>query len=78
MLPMLRNVKTGNGDSPLLLSIDETARILGLRPVTIRAWAMRRKIARCKLGRRTLIPVQEVERLIAQNLIPATPERTPK
>ncbi|MGO9685113.1 MAG: helix-turn-helix domain-containing protein [Beijerinckiaceae bacterium] len=58
-----------------LLSIDETARRLGLRPVTIRSWAGKRKIARVKLGRRVLIPSSEVDRLIERSTIPALPER---
>jgi len=58
-----------------LLSIPEAAARLGLKPVTIRQWASGRKLARVKLGRRVLIPESEIERLIAQNLTPALPER---
>jgi len=58
-----------------LVSIDETARRLGLRPVTVRAWAGERKIARVKLGRRVLIPASEIDRLIEASTIPALPER---
>ena len=59
-----------------LLSIEESADRLGLRPVTVRMWASRRKIARVKLGRRVLIPESEIERVIAAALIPAAPEKT--
>ena len=58
-----------------LLSIPEVAARLGLKPVTVRLWANSRKLARVKLGRRVLIPEGEIERLIAQNLTPALPDR---
>jgi excisionase family DNA binding protein len=58
-----------------LISIEEAAVALGLRPVTIRQWAGKRKIARVKLGRRVLIPASEVDRLIESSTIPALPER---
>jgi excisionase family DNA binding protein len=63
-------MKNGN-----LLTIEETARRLGLRPVTIRMWAAGRRIARVKLGRAVRIPESEVDRLIEHSLIPALPER---
>jgi excisionase family DNA binding protein len=59
-----------------LLSIGEAAQRLGLRPVTVRQWAAARKCARVKLGRRVLIPLSEIERLIEAATIPALPERT--
>ena len=58
-----------------LLSIEQTAVRLGLRPVTVRQWAAARKVASVKLGRRRLILASEVERLIERNTIPALPER---
>jgi len=67
--------KNTNEDGALLLSIDQAAARLGLRPVTVRQWASARRIARVKLGRRVLIPVSEVERVIEENLMPALPER---
>lgn len=60
-----------------LLSITEAAGRLGLAPITIRQWAGRRRIARIKLGRRTLIPASEVERLIAEGTVPALPLKRP-
>jgi excisionase family DNA binding protein len=48
---------------------------LGLAPITVRQWAARRRIARVKLGRRTLIPVSEIDRLIEAGMIPALPQR---
>lgn len=58
-----------------LVSVAEAASRLGLAPITIRQWSARRKVARVKLGRRTLIPVSEIDRLITEGLIPAVPER---
>jgi excisionase family DNA binding protein len=69
-----RSIHSGNGQAKLL-SIEQTAEILGLRPVTVRQWAAARKITRVKLGRRVLIPVTEIERLIEASTIPALPER---
>lgn len=62
-------------DKDKLLTIEEAAARLGLKPVTLRMWAARRKIARCKLGRAVRIPASEVERIIASSLIPALPPR---
>jgi excisionase family DNA binding protein len=58
-----------------LLSVDAASQVTGLRPPTIRAWANARKIASVKLGRRLLIPANEVEKLIEKNFRPALPER---
>jgi excisionase family DNA binding protein len=58
-----------------LLTIEQAADLLGLRPVTVRMWAAARKIARCKIGRAVRIPEGEIERLISENTIPRLPER---
>ena len=58
-----------------LMSVEDAATALGLKPVTVRQWANARRIARVKLGRRVLIPAAEIERLIEANLTPALPER---
>jgi excisionase family DNA binding protein len=59
-----------------LMSIEEAANALGLKPVTIRQWAGMRRIARVKLGRRVLIPADAVERLIEANLTYSQPCRS--
>jgi excisionase family DNA binding protein len=59
-----------------LLTLEEAARRLGLKPVTLRMWASARKIARCKIGRAVRIPESEVLRIIEHSLIPALPERS--
>jgi excisionase family DNA binding protein len=63
-------------DKNNLLTIEEAARRLGMRPVTLRMWAASRKIARCKIGRAVRIQESEVERIIESSLIPALPERS--
>ena len=57
-----------------LLSLEEAARRLGMKTVTLRMWASRRRIARCKIGRAVRIPESEVARIIHESLIPAAPE----
>lgn len=54
-----------------LLSVQETAERLGLKPATIRAWLLRRKnlpFVRC--GRAVRIPAEAVERFVNQNTVP--------
>ena len=53
-----------NGNEALLLSLRDAAIRLGLKEVTVRTWARRRKIASVRLGRRLLIPAAEIQRLI--------------
>jgi len=56
-----------------LTQIPEAAHRLGVSPWTIRFWIQRGRIASNKLGGRRLIPVSEIERLIASTLVPARP-----
>jgi excisionase family DNA binding protein len=65
-----RDVKWKYGNMEKLLSIEESAARLGLKPVTVRLWAAEKKLSRVKLGRRVLIPESEVNQLIEENLIP--------
>jgi excisionase family DNA binding protein len=58
-----------------LLTIEQAADLLGMRPVTVRLWAATHRIGRVKLSRAVRIPESEVNRLIERNLIPALPER---
>jgi excisionase family DNA binding protein len=55
-----------------MLNVDEAAAELGLRPATIRAWLLRRKIGCVRLSARCVrIPRAEVERLIRENTVTA-------
>jgi excisionase family DNA binding protein len=58
-----------------LLTLEQAAEQLGLKPVTLRMWASARKIARVKIGRTVRIPESEVKKIIERGLIPALPER---
>lgn len=58
-----------------MLTIRQAAERLGLRESTLRAWAARRKIGIVRLGRAVRIPLEEVERLIAEGSIPAKRQR---
>jgi excisionase family DNA binding protein len=57
-----------------MLTLSQAAQLLGLKPVTLRAWAARRKITVQRLGRAIRISANEVERLLEESLVPATPE----
>jgi excisionase family DNA binding protein len=58
-----------------LLTLEEAAGRLGMKVVTLRMWAVRRRIARCKIGRSVRIPESEIDRIIESSLVPALPER---
>jgi len=54
-----------------LLTIAEASAMLRLRPSTLRAWVLRRRIPYVKVGRLVRIRRADVESLIAISLIPA-------
>jgi excisionase family DNA binding protein len=58
-----------------LLSVREAGEVLNLRPATIRAWLLRRKLPRVKCGRAVRIPADAIENFIAANTIPAREPR---
>jgi excisionase family DNA binding protein len=58
-----------------LLTLDEAAARLGMKVITLRMWASRRRIARCKIGRSVRIPESEITRIVEESMIPALPER---
>jgi len=53
----------------LAVSVVEAAEMISLAPRTIRAWIASGKIRAVRLGRRVVIPVRELDRLLA----PVTP-----
>ena len=56
----------------LLLRVVEAARLLGVQESTMRAWLLSRRVSRVKLGPRCVrIPASEVQRLIAEGMVPA-------
>lgn len=58
-----------------LLTVAETAVALALKPSTIRAWLLRRKLPRVHCGRAVRIPAEAIERFISENTIPAQERR---
>ena len=60
----------------LLLRVEDFAARLNIKPSTARAWLLRRRIAKVRLGSRAVrIPASEVSRLISEGLIPARDRR---
>jgi excisionase family DNA binding protein len=58
-----------------LLTVSEAAALLRLRPSTVRAWILQRKMAHVKLGSRVFIRRSDCEALIAASLVPAREDR---
>jgi excisionase family DNA binding protein len=59
-----------------LLRIEEFAAILNIKESTVRAWILRRRIAKVRVGRRAVrIPASEVNRLIDAGITPAQEDR---
>jgi excisionase family DNA binding protein len=57
-----------------LLRVEEAAALLAIRPSTVRAWLLTRRIGKVRVGRRAIrIPAGEVARIIAEGTIPARP-----
>ncbi len=54
-----------------LLTISQAAERLALKASTLRAWIAQRRIGIVRLGRAIRIPLEEIERLIAEGTIPA-------
>jgi excisionase family DNA binding protein len=57
-----------------LVNVAETAEMLRLKPSTLRAWVLRRRIPYVKLGRRVMFRRSDVEALIARSVVPARSE----
>ena len=57
-----------------LLTVPETAALLRLRPSTIRAWVLKRRIPFVKVGRLVRVRRSDVEALIAASVVPARPK----
>ena len=58
-----------------LLSVKEAGELLALKPSTIRAWLLRRKLPRVNCGRAVRIPAQAILEFIERNTIPAREPR---
>ena len=60
---------------PGLLTVLEAADILRLKPATIRAWILKRRIPYVKLGGRVFLRKSDCEALITANVVPAREDR---
>ena len=58
-----------------LLTVAEAAQALGLKPATVRAWLLRRRLPRVSCGRAVRIPAEAIAEFIERNTIPAKEER---
>jgi excisionase family DNA binding protein len=54
-----------------LLRVVEAATALGLKPATIRAWILRRKLPYVRCGRAVRVPERAIEEFISRNTVPA-------
>ena len=60
-----------NATSSKLLTVEQTAERLGVKPATIRSWILKReKIEIVKVGRLVRITESSIQRLIDENTIP--------
>jgi excisionase family DNA binding protein len=58
-----------------LLSVNEAAERLGLKPATIRAWLLRRKLPRVNCGRAVRVPAGAIAEFIDRHTVPAKEDR---
>lgn len=54
-----------------LLNVQEAADQLGIKPSTVRAWLLRRKLPCVHVGRAVRVPADAVAEFIKRNTIPA-------
>jgi len=53
-----------------MLTINEAAEALGVKPATVRSWIWKRQIEYVKVSRAVRIPRSEIQRLIAAGTMP--------
>ncbi len=58
-----------------LVNVEEAARMLGLKPGTVRLWLAQRKLPRVQCGRAVRIPAEAIAEFIERNTIPARERR---
>ena len=69
----LRNIEDDRGAvkvEPLLMTVDDSATLTGLSVWTVRQMAYKGRVASVKLGRRLMIPVAELRRVILESTRP--------
>lgn len=60
-----------SNSEPTLLTVLEAAVILRLRPSTLRAWILKRRVPFVKLGSRVFLRRADVSALIESSIVPA-------
>jgi excisionase family DNA binding protein len=56
----------------ILLSVPEVAQRLAIKPSTVRAWLLRRKIGYVRVGQRAVrVPLSEIQKLIDKGTVPS-------
>lgn len=58
-----------------LMTVAESAALLRLKPSTVRAWILEKRIPYVKLGGRVFLRRSDCEALIAASLVPAREDR---
>ncbi len=60
-----------SANSSDLLTISEASALLRLKPSTLRAWILKRRIPHVKLGSRVFIRRSDIDALVSQSVVPA-------
>lgn len=64
---------TRPNESPAeLLTLAEASTVLRLKPSTLRAWILKRRIAHVKLGSRVFIRRSDIDALVSRSVVPAS------
>ena len=58
-----------------MLNVNDAAQLLGLKPTTLRAWILHRKIEFVRVGRAVRIPAKAIDEFIERNTTPARESR---
>jgi excisionase family DNA binding protein len=61
-----------SANSSDLLTISEASALLRLRPSTLRAWILKRRIPHVKLGSRVFIRRSDIDALVLESVVPAS------
>jgi excisionase family DNA binding protein len=62
-------------ESSELLTLPEAAERLRLKPSTLRAWTLKRRLPFVRLGSRVFIRRSDIVALIARSVVPASEDR---
>jgi excisionase family DNA binding protein len=58
----------GERPTPKAVGINEAARLLGIRPSTLRVRVQQGKIRIVRIGRRVLVPMESIERVVREGI----------